>query len=132
METLWSIVTTVLWWALGWVWWLLSSLFWLLAWFVLPLLVAAFIAVRVAEAAIGRTIVRTWLRTQSIKYGGGLGRRIGRFLLAIGTLPGRVLFWLVVYTLWHSVLSLMYTPRWKPWQRAWNRRWRQPKIAIKS
>ena len=80
METLWSIVTTVLWWALGWVWWLLSSLFWLLAWFVLPLLVAAFIAVRVAEAAIGRTIVRTWLRAEF--EGGGSTRKVAKIKAA--------------------------------------------------
>jgi hypothetical protein len=36
-----------------------------------------------------------------------------------------VLGWLILYGLWHVVISLFWTPRWSPWQRAWDRRWRR-------
>ena len=125
METLWSIVVTVVWWLLGLVWWLLVNVFWLLLWLVLPLAVAAFVAVRVAEHLLGKAVVQAWVRRQSLKWGKGTWRRVHRAMFALGALPFRVLLWLIVYTFWHSILSLAWTPRWKPWQRAWSRRWRQ-------
>ena len=125
MQTLWSIIVSVFWSLLSVVWWLAVKLFWLLAWFVLPFLVLAFVALRAAEYLLGKAVVQAWVKRQSLKLGRGTWRRVHTALFALGSLPLRVLFWLVVYTLWHSVLSLLWTPRWKPWARAWGRRWRR-------
>ena len=125
METLWSIVVGVLGFVLGIVWWLIVNLLWLLAWIVLPVAVLAFVAVRGADYVLGKAVVRGWLKQRSLKWGKGTWQRVRPALFALGTLPLRVLLWLVLYTLWHSLVSLVWTPRWKPWQRAWSRRWRQ-------
>jgi hypothetical protein len=116
------------------VWWVLSTLLWALVWIALPFAVAAYIGVRVAEAALGRDVVRAWLRTKSKTLATGLGRRLSAFLLALSALPFRVVAWLAIYTVWHSIVSLMWTPRWKPWPRAWAKRWggeKPPRPATK-
>lgn len=125
MDWIWSFVVGVLWWLAGWLWWLVSTLLWALLWTVLPLAVVAFGALRLADYVLGRAVVQAWVRTQALKFGAGTFRRTRVALFALGTLPLRVLGWLVVYTLWHSIVSLFWTPRWRPWQRAWSRRWRR-------
>lgn len=110
-------------------WWILSTLLWALVWVALPFAVAAYIGVRIAEAALGREVVRAWLRTKSKTLATGLGRRLSALLLALSALPFRVVAWLAIYTLWHSIVSLMWTPRWKPWPRAWAKRWGPPRAA---
>lgn len=120
-----SIIATI--WAI--LWWVISTLLWTLVWVALPFAVAAYIGVRIAEAALGREVVRAWLRTKSKTLATGLGRRLSALLLALSALPFRVLAWLAVYSVWHSIVSLMWTPRWKPWSRAWAKRWGPPRPA---
>ena len=123
MDFMWSFVAQVFWSILSVLWWLLVKIFWLLLWTALPVIVLAFCAIRLAEYLLGKAVVRAWLRRHSLKYGKGTWRRTHRAFFALGSLPVRVLGWLVVYGLWHSILSLFWTPHWSPWQRAWNRRW---------
>ena len=123
-----SIIATI--WAI--LWWVISTLLWTLVWVALPFAVAAYIGVRIAEAALGREVVRAWLRTKSKTLATGLGRRLSALLLALSALPFRVLAWLAIYTVWHSIVSLMWTPRWKPWSRAWAKRWGGDKPAKAS
>jgi hypothetical protein len=73
---------------------------------------------------LGPDLVRGWVKTQSMKYGAGAWVRARRLLFALGALPLRVLGWLIVYTLWHSIVSLAWKPRWHPWPRAWAKRWK--------
>lgn len=120
-----SIIATI--WAI--LWWVISTLLWTLVWVALPFAVAAYIGVRIAEAALGREVVRAWLRTKSKTLATGLGRRLSALMLALSALPFRVLAWLAVYSVWHSIVSLMWTPRWKPWSRAWAKRWGPPRAA---
>ena len=104
--------------------WLLWQLVWLIVWFLLPFAIVAFIAVRIAEKALGPEVVRAWVKRQSMKLGAGAWQWARRVLFAVGVLPLRVIGLLAVYTVWHSILSLLWRPRWSPWERAWARRWR--------
>ena len=103
--------------------WLAGTLFWLSVWVLLPLAIIAFIGMRAAEYFIGKQPVRLWIKKHALKYGTTTSNRILRWLMALGGLPLRVSLWLVLYTLWHSLISLLWTPRWRPWRRAWSRRW---------
>ncbi len=115
---IWSVVSWVLW-----------QLLWIVVWLLLPLAVLAVVAVRLAEWSFGREVVRAWVKGQSLKFGAGVWVRARRVLFALGVLPLRVLGWLALYALWHSVVSLLWRPRWSPWQRAWAKRWRQTTSA---
>lgn len=110
-------------------WWILSTILWALVWIALPFAVAAYIGVRIAEAALGREVVRAWLRTKSKTLATGLGRRLSALFLALSALPFRVVAWFAIYAVWHSIVSLLWTPRWKPWPRAWAKRWGGPRPA---
>jgi hypothetical protein len=113
--------------------WIVTQLFWLVLWFVLPILVIAFVALRIAERVLGQEKVRAWVRARTQKYGSAASKRAQRWVFALGVAPVRVLFWFVLYTIWHSVVSLMWRPRWSPWQRAWGKRWRQqPQLQQKA
>lgn len=105
-------------------WWVVSYLLWGLVWLLLPLAMLAFIALRVAEKALGPQVVRAWLKARAARWGTGSWRRLRPLLLAASVAPFRVLVWFVVYAIWHAILSLLWKPRWTPWQRAWARRWR--------
>jgi hypothetical protein len=113
--------------------WIVTQLFWLVLWFVLPILVIVFVALRIAERVLGQEKVRAWVRARTQKYGSAASKRAQRWVFALGVAPVRVLFWFVLYTIWHSVVSLMWRPRWSPWQRAWGKRWRQqPQLQQKA
>lgn len=116
--TLWSIVSWVLW-----------QLVWIFVWFLLPFALAAFIALRIAEKALGPDVVRAWVKAKTMRFGAGAWDRTRRLLFALGVLPLRVLGWLMVYALWHSIVSLFWRPRWSPWQRAWAKRWKAKPAA---
>ena len=119
----WTIVSVVM--------WVLSYLFWIFVWFILPFVIVGFVALRVAEGVLGPDKVRGWVKTKSMSYGAGAWMRARRLLFGAGVLPVRVLFWLAIYAVWHSVINLFWKPRWTPWQRAWAKRWRpvQPRTA---
>jgi hypothetical protein len=113
--------------------WLVTQIFWILLWLVLPLAVAAFVALRIAERVLGQEKVRAWVRVRTRKYGSAASKRAQRWIFALGVVPIRVLFWFVIYAIWHSVVSLLWRPRWSPWRRAWAKRWRQqPQLQTKS
>jgi len=105
--------------------WIVTQLFWLVLWFVLPILVIVFVALRIAERVLGQEKVRAWVRARTQKYGSAASKRAQRWVFALGVAPVRVLFWFVLYAIWHSIISLLWRPRWTPWQRAWGKRWRQ-------
>ena len=129
MNTLWWLFEKLLWLVWTVLSWFVSTFFWLSVWVLAPIAIVAFLAVRVAEYTIGKERVRLWVRQRSLKFGTAAWRRLHGVLFALGSLPLRVLVWLVLYTLWHSVISLLWTPEWKPWQRAWDRRWRKRRDA---
>lgn len=113
--------------------WIVTQVLWILLWLVLPLLVVAFIALRIAERVLGQDKVRAWIRVRTQKYGSAASKRVQRWIFALGVVPVRVLFWFVLYAVWHSAVSLLWRPRWSPWQRAWAKRWRkQPQLATKN
>jgi hypothetical protein len=113
--------------------WLLTQIFWILLWLVLPLVIVAFVALRIAERVLGQEKVRAWVRVRTRKYGSAASKRAQRWIFALGVVPVRVLFWFVLYAVWHSVVSLLWRPRWSPWRRAWAKRWRQqPQLQTKS
>jgi hypothetical protein len=100
---------------------------------VLPLLVIAFVALRLSERVLGQEKVRAWVRVRTQKYGSQVSKRAQRWIFALGVVPVRVLFWFVLYAIWHSFVSLLWRPRWSPWQRAWGRRWRkEPQVQPKT
>jgi hypothetical protein len=113
--------------------WVITQIFWIVLWLVLPLLVAGFIALRIAERMLGREKVQAWIRRRTQKYGSAASKRAQRWLFALGVTPVRVLFWFVVYAVWHSIVSLLWRPSWSPWRRAWAKRWRpQPQLQTKT
>lgn len=127
METIATILAPVIW-LLGWLfailWWIVSYLIWAVLWLLLPLALFAFIAMRLTEKMFGAEVVRAWVKQQSLKFGTGTWHRVRRLMFALGALPLRVLGWLIVYTIWHSLISLFWKPRWHPWNRAWDKRWK--------
>ena len=104
--------------------WLVWQLLWIVLWLVLPILVVAFVGLRAAEYVLGQVRVRAWVRARTAKYGTAASIRARRLLFALGVVPVRVLFWFVIYAVWHSIVSLLWRPRWTPWRRAWAKRWR--------
>jgi hypothetical protein len=129
METL----GAVFWWLVSLLaaalWWLAGTVLWMAFWVALPLLLVAYLAMRAAEAALGKAVVRGWLTARAAALGGGIWFRISRAIAALSAMPFRVLFWFLVYAVWHSFVSLLWRPRWGPWQRAWQRRWRPAKTV---
>jgi hypothetical protein len=123
METLWWLLGQIFWLIWSVVTWLVGYLIWLAFWVLAPVILMAIVAVRVAEYVLGPQVVRAWVKRISLKFGAGAWRRTHRALFALGVMPVRVLGWLVLYSLWHVLISLFWTPRWTPWQRAWDRRW---------
>lgn len=127
MDIVLTILSPIIW-LLSWVfaiaWWIVSYLLWAIVWLLLPFAIAAFVAVRVAEKALGPEVVRAWIKKQSMAFGASTWLRIRGLTFAVTALPLRVLGWLIVYTIWHSVISLFWKPRWHPWARAWAKRWR--------
>lgn len=117
-------------WLLSWIfavlWWIATYLLWAIIWLLLPFAIVAFVAIRVAEKALGPEVVRAWLKKQSLKFGASTWQRVRRVAFALTALPARVLGWLVVYTVWHSIISLFWKPRWHPWARSWDKRWKPP------
>ncbi len=135
METIAAILSPILWlagWLIWLVWSIVSYLFWIALWLLLPLAIVGFIALRIAEKVLGPAVVRGWIKAQSMKFGTGAWVRTRRLTFAFGALPLRVLGWLFVYTLWHSLISLFWQPRWHPWPRAWAKRWKPPPRAAPS
>ncbi len=130
MDYLTGALSWILWTFVSLVTWVLSYVFWIFVWLILPFALFAFIAVRVAETALGQDVVRAWVKAKSLKFGTGAWVRARRLLFALGVLPVRVLFWFAVYAVWHTIVSLLWTPRWQPWPRAWGKRWR-PALAVK-
>ena len=120
LSVLWSIISTLV----SLLWWVASTLVWITVWFLLPFLLVAFIALRLAERAFGEKSVRDWVKMRATRLGAGTWDRVRPWLFALGVLPFRVLVWFVVYAVWHAVVSLFWRPRWKPWQRAWAKRWK--------
>lgn len=129
MDTLLWAICSVISLLLSVVWWIAGYLFWVFIWLILPFAIVAYLAMRAAEAIVGRDAVRAWVKDRSRRLGGGIWDRLSRLLLASSVLPFRVLFWFVVYAIWHSIVSLMWTPKWRPWTRAWSKRWRPPATA---
>ncbi len=127
MDTILIILSPILW-LLGWVfsiaWWIVSYLLWAIVWLLLPFALVAFVAMHVAEKALGPEVVRGWLKKQSLKFGAGTWTKVRRLTFALTALPLRVLAWLIVYSVWHSIVSLFWKPRWHPWDRAWAKRWK--------
>ena len=110
--------------------WVFWQLLWIALWLALPLLIIAFIALRGAEYILGQQKVRSWVKERAARYGTATSVRARRALFALGTVPLRVLFWFIIYAVWHSVVSLAWRPKWSPWRRALAKRARvKPKTS---
>jgi hypothetical protein len=104
--------------------WLVTQVLWIVLWLLLPIFLVAFIAVRAAEYFLGRDRVRGWVKARSAKFGTAASIRARRLLFALGVVPVRVLFWFLIFAVWHSIVSLLWRPAWTPWRRARAKRWR--------
>jgi hypothetical protein len=111
------------------IWWIVWQILWILIWLGLPLLLIAIFSLRVAERVFGQEKVRAWVRARTAKYGTAATVRGRRLLFALGVVPFRVFFYFIIYAFWHGVVSLLWRPRWSPWQRAWAKRWRPQPAA---
>lgn len=127
MDYLMAALAWLLWTLLAIAAWLARQILWILLWLVLPLLIVAFLALRVAESVLGPEAVRRWVKAQSMRFGSAAATRARRLTFALGALPLRVLAWFVVYTVWHAAVSLIWRPKWHPWQSAWAKRWKTEK-----
>lgn len=135
MDTLFTILSPLFWligWLLAIIWWIVSYLLWLLLWFLVPLAIVAFVALRIAEKMLGPDVVRGYIKKQSMKFGTATWVRARRLSFALGALPLRVLGYFIVYAVWHSIVSLFWRPNWHPWQRAWSKRWKPKKSATRK
>lgn len=111
--------------------WVVWQLLWIAVWLLLPVAIVAYVAFRVAEKTLGPEAPRAWLKRQSARLGGGVWDKLSRGLVASSVLPFRVVAWFLIYAVQHSIVSLLWTPRWKPWPRAWAKRWK-PKPPASS
>jgi hypothetical protein len=123
MEILWWLIVQMIWMVWAVLSWLLLQSFWLLLWLALPICVAGFLAVLVADRLVGKEVVRLWIKKQSLRLATWAWHRVRRALFAVWAVPLRVLQWFVIFALWYAILNLWRTPRWTPWQRAWRCRW---------
>jgi hypothetical protein len=123
METIGWVLAQLLWAAGALVIWLLTQLLWLILWSLVPIALAAVVAVLVAERVLEKAVVRGFVARHANNMAGAAWLRCRRTVPGLLALPVRVSGWFVLYLLWHSVLRLWFTPRWTPWQRAWQCRW---------
>ncbi len=130
MEALWWLGMHFVWAAWMVLSWLLLQLFWTILWVALPVIVAAVLCALTAERLLGKEPVRSWVRTQCYRFMGNALHRARRACFALVALPVRVLGWFVIYTVWHAVINLWWSPRWRPWQRAWRCRWGRNSLAL--
>ena len=93
METLWWLLSQILWLIWSVLTWLVGYLLWLAFWVLAPVILMAIVAVRVAEYVLGPQVVRAWVKRISLKFGAGAWRRTHRLLFALGVMPIRVLGW---------------------------------------
>lgn len=125
-----DIVLAPLGWLLALIWhvaaWIVSTVFWIVVWLLLPLAVAAALALKVAETVLGRERVRAVIKARAQRWGQGTWHLTRRAMFALSAMPFRVLFYFVIYAVWHALVSLVVKPRWRPWARAWSKRWRPP------
>ena len=128
--TIFSWLFAAIWWVISFIWSIAWYLLWVVIWLLLPVAIVAFIALRIAESVLGEKTVREWVKARAMKYGAGTWVYARRWTFALGALPLRVIGWLAVYTVWHSLISIFYTPRWKPWTRAWGKRWKPGGTAV--
>ncbi|HMN36256.1 MAG TPA: hypothetical protein PKD49_00895 [Hyphomicrobium sp.] len=119
-SALWSVLSIVL----AALWWIVSYAVWGALWLVAPVLLAALVAVRVADRAFGRESVRAWVKARTMRFGAGAWQRVRPWLFALGAAPFRVLAWFVMFAVWRAVIGVFWTPRWSPWNRAWGKRWK--------
>jgi hypothetical protein len=125
MDALWWLVVQILWLIWSVLFWFAGYVLWLAFWVLLPVIIVAVASLRAAEYFLGPDKVRAWVKKRTMRFGAGTWRKAHRALFALGVMPIRVLAWLIVYGLWHSIISLVWTPKWSPWERAWSRRWRR-------
>jgi hypothetical protein len=103
--------------------WLLLQLVWMLVWVTLPICIFGISCILLAERFLGKPLVRRWIGKHSRRLTRTAWQRTRKFVFALWAVPTRVLGWFVVFALWHAVLNLWRTPRWRPWRRAWRRGW---------
>jgi hypothetical protein len=130
MEALWWLGTHLVWAAWTVLSWLMLQLFWAVLWVALPVIIAAVLCAIAAERLIGKKPVRMWIRTHAYRLLAQALHRARRAVFVLAALPVRVLGWFVIYTIWHAVISLWWTPRWSPWRRAWRCRWGRNRLAL--
>ena len=68
MATLWSVIVWIFGTLLSVLYWILSTLFWMFLWFFLPLVIVAFLALRIAENVLGQERVRGWVMLPESSY----------------------------------------------------------------
>jgi hypothetical protein len=110
--------------------WLVLQLFWAVLWVAMPVIVAAVLCAIAAERLIGKEPVRSWIRTHAYRLLARALHRARRAVFGLAALPVRVVGWFVIYTIWHAVISLWWTPCWSPWQCAWRCRWGHNAMAL--
>ena len=69
MDYLLSAIAWIFWTLVAIVVWLLKTALWMLFWLVLPILLVAFVALRLAEQTLGKDAVRAWVKARTSKYG---------------------------------------------------------------
>ena len=122
---MWWLLVQVFWLIEGIASWVFFTLLWLIFWVLLPFAVVAFVVIRIADNLLGREVVWLWLKRQSLKFGARTWRYTRRTAFALTALPVRILFYLLFFGLWHSIINLFWKPRWSPWERAWGKRRRK-------
>ena len=126
MSIIYDFLTTIIGWILPIVWFVIEMLLWILGkimWFLLPFWigigVAGFLVYKVFGLFLGDKVVKSWIAQKGKKYFGKKGKRMAEW----SNKKFWAMFWypfrLLRSSLWFAVLGLFYTPRWRPWKRAW-------------
>ena len=95
-----------------------SVIWWILSFFFLPLFILLVIALLVIRFAYRFDYLKPFIDRQFKKLGQyGLNSAKG-IAYALTVLPLHVLFRFLWLSVWHAFISLLWKPKWSPWERA--------------
>ena len=106
-----SIILYLFWLIFSVVWWFLSFLF-------LPLFILLIILIIVLRFAYRSPYFKPYLDKKFKQIGAYGLDKFKAILYTITVVPFHVLLRFILLSVWHAIISLLWKPKWSPWERA--------------